>query len=43
MAGEAVHADYTHDEALTTDPGAPLALVLPGSTDEVSEVLRLAA
>ena len=42
VAGESVHADYTHDEALTTVPVAPLALVLPGSTGEVSEVLRLA-
>ena len=38
-----IHADYTHDEALTTAPVVPLALVLPGSTDEVSEVLQLAS
>jgi glycolate oxidase len=42
LAGEAVHADYTHDEALSTVPVAPLALVLPGSTGEVSEVLKVA-
>jgi glycolate oxidase len=42
FVGEAVHADYTHDEALTVTPIVPLALVLPGSTDEVVEVLRVA-
>ncbi len=43
VTGQAVHADYTHDETLTAAPVVPLALVLPGSTDEVSEVLTLAA
>jgi glycolate dehydrogenase FAD-linked subunit len=43
LSGEAIHADYTHDETLKADPVVPLALVLPGSTDEVSEVLKLAA
>jgi glycolate dehydrogenase FAD-linked subunit len=43
IAGPDVHADYTHDETLTTAPVVPLALVLPGSTGEVSEVLRLAS
>ncbi len=42
LAGQSVHADYTHDEALTTVPVVPLALVLPGSAGEVSEVLQLA-
>ncbi len=41
--GEAVHADYTHDETLSVAPVAPLALVLPGSTNEVSEVLQVAS
>src|ERR1700749_2282967 len=41
LAGASVHADYTHDEALTSGPVEPLALVMPGSTDEVSQVLRL--
>ncbi|HWF16542.1 MAG TPA: FAD-linked oxidase C-terminal domain-containing protein [Acidimicrobiales bacterium] len=41
--GEAVHADYTHDETLSVSPVLPLALVLPGSTDEVAEVLRVAS
>src|SRR5580698_6996405 len=43
VVAESVHADYTHDEALTTVPVVPLALVLPGATGEVSEVLRLAS
>jgi len=43
VPGDAVHADYTHDEALTTVPVVPLALVLPGSVDEVSEVLKAAS
>ncbi len=43
VPGDAVHADYTHDEALTTVPVVPLALVLPGSTGEVSEVLKAAS
>ncbi|HEY6473031.1 MAG TPA: FAD-linked oxidase C-terminal domain-containing protein [Acidimicrobiales bacterium] len=41
--GEAVHEDYTHDETLSVSPVVPLALVLPGSTDEVVEVLRVAS
>jgi glycolate oxidase len=43
VPGAAVHADYTHDEALGVTPVVPLALVLPGSTGEVSEVLRIAS
>src|SRR6202012_2445432 len=43
LTGEAVHADYTHDEALTSVPVVPLAVVLPGSTDEGSSVLQLAS
>ena len=43
LVGASVHADYTHDEALTTVPVVPLAVVMPASTDEVSEVLRLAS
>ncbi len=43
VSGDSVHADYTHDEALTAVPVVPLALVMPGSTDEVSEVLKLAS
>ncbi|MGH3155525.1 MAG: FAD-binding oxidoreductase, partial [Streptosporangiaceae bacterium] len=43
VAGPDVHADYTHDEALTGSPVVPLALVQPGSTAEVADVLRLAS
>src|ERR1700735_5407838 len=43
LVGASVHADYTHDEALTTAPVVPLAVVMPASTDQVSEVLRLAS
>jgi glycolate oxidase len=42
LTGTQVHDDYTHDEALTAAPVVPLALVLPGSTDEVAGVLRVA-
>jgi glycolate oxidase len=40
LSGTAVHDDYTHDEAMTLQPVAPLAVVLPASTREVSEILR---
>jgi glycolate oxidase len=43
LVGDAVHADFTHDETLTVSPVLPLALVLPGSTGEVSEVLKVAS
>ena len=43
LAGESVRDDYTHDEALTTVPVVPVAVVMPGSTNEVSEVLRVAS
>jgi glycolate oxidase len=43
VSRESIHADYTHDETLKAEPVLPLALVLPGSTDEVSEVLKLAS
>ena len=43
LVGNAIHADYTHDETLTVAPVVPCALVRPGSTDEVSEVLRVAS
>jgi glycolate oxidase len=42
VVGDAVHADYTHDETLNVTPVRPLALVLPGSTGEVSEVMKVA-
>jgi glycolate oxidase len=43
LTGADIHSDYTHDEALTGEPIVPLAVVLPGSTAEVSDVLRLAS
>jgi glycolate oxidase len=43
LCGEAVHADYTHDEAMTAIPVTPLAVVLPGNTGEVTEILRTAS
>jgi glycolate oxidase len=42
LVGEAISADYTHDEALTADPVAPLAVVRPGSTADVAAVLGIA-
>jgi glycolate oxidase len=42
MAGDAVKDDHTHDEALTATPVTPLAVVLPGSAEEVAAVLRVA-
>jgi glycolate oxidase len=40
LAGDAIKDDYSHDEALTASPQAPLAVVLPATTDEVAGVLR---
>ncbi len=42
VSGDDVRADYTHDETLNVNPQVPLALVLPGSTSEVVEVLLVA-
>jgi glycolate oxidase len=42
LTGDAVHADFTHDETLGLEPIVPLTVVLPGTTDEVAEVLRVA-
>jgi glycolate oxidase len=42
LSGSQVHTDYTHDEALTVGAVAPLAVVLPSSTEEVADVLRAA-
>ena len=42
VRGPAVAIDYTHDEALTAEPVTPLAVVFPGSTDDVVTVLRWA-
>jgi glycolate oxidase len=43
LTGEAISEDYGHDEALTITPVLPMAVVRPGSTDEVAEVVRWAA
>jgi glycolate oxidase len=43
LTGEAISEDYGHDEALTVTPVMPLAVVRPGSTDEVAELVRWAA
>ncbi|MGP0032223.1 MAG: FAD-binding oxidoreductase [Acidimicrobiales bacterium] len=42
VSGAAVHDDFTHDEALTTAPVTPLAVVFPGCTEDVQRVLRAA-
>ena len=42
LVGDAIGEDYARDEALTVAPQAPLAVVRPGSTDEVAALLRLA-
>jgi glycolate oxidase len=43
LSGAEVPADYTHDEAMTVPPVTPLAVVLPASTADVTEILRLAS
>jgi len=40
--GDAIATDDTHDEAITATPVVPLAVVRPGSTDEVASILKLA-
>jgi len=37
--GDAIKPEYLHDEALTVDPVRPLAMVLPRTAAQVSEVL----
>src|SRR5438876_2200747 len=41
IVGSAISDDYTHDESLTGEPVTPLAVVRPGSTDDVAAVLRV--
>ncbi|MFP5255583.1 MAG: FAD-binding oxidoreductase [Acidimicrobiia bacterium] len=43
LTGEGISEDYGHDEALTVTPVLPMAVVRPGSTDEVAELVRWAA
>jgi glycolate oxidase len=42
LTGDAISDDYAHDEALTATPQVPAAVVRPGTTGEVSGVLRVA-
>ncbi len=42
-AGETIHDDYMHDEALTAIPQRPLAVVWPATAAEVARVVDLAA
>jgi glycolate oxidase len=42
LTGDDVSPDYAHDEALTATPSVPLAVVRPGSTEEVAAVLKVA-
>ena len=39
--GDAIGDDYTHDEALTGSPVQPLAVARPGSTADVSAIVRV--
>jgi glycolate oxidase len=40
--GERAGADYTHDESLTVDPAAPVTVLFPTDTAQVSAILRVA-
>jgi glycolate oxidase len=42
LAGDEISDDYAHDEALTATPEMPAFVVRPGSTAEVSDLLRVA-
>jgi glycolate oxidase len=42
LAGDAIHEEYTHDEALGATPVRPALVVVPGSAEEVAAVLRTA-
>lgn len=42
LVGSAVKDDYSRDEVLTEAPQQPLAVVRPGKTAEVAEVVRIA-
>src|SRR3984957_14505839 len=42
LSGSQVRDDYTHDEALTSVPVVPLAVVTPGSTADVVSILAVA-
>jgi glycolate oxidase len=42
LTGDEIGEDYAHDESLTSTPQLPDVVVLPTTTDEVAQVLRLA-
>lgn len=42
LQGEAITEDLTHDEGLVSVPGSPVAVVLPGSTEDVAAIVQLA-
>lgn len=42
LAGDAIHEDYTRDEALTVAPQRPLCVACPGNTDDVVAIVDLA-
>ena len=42
LSGDDVGEDYGHDECLTVDAVRPDAVVLPETTAEVSDILRIA-
>jgi glycolate oxidase len=42
LVADAIADDYTHDEALTAKPRRPIAVVRPGSTEEVAAICTLA-
>jgi glycolate oxidase len=43
LTNEAISDDYTHDEALTAIPVAPLCVVRPANADEVAEIVKRCA
>jgi glycolate oxidase len=43
VAGDDVHTDYTHDEALTAQPNRPLCVVKPESVADVAAIVAFAA
>ncbi|MBW1686035.1 MAG: FAD-binding oxidoreductase, partial [Deltaproteobacteria bacterium] len=42
LTGDAIGEGYTHDEVLTVEPNAPEAVVRPNTSEQVSQLLRLA-
>ena len=42
LTGDAIGETYSHDEVLTVEPHAPEVVVRPETSEQVSQVLRLA-